>query len=268
TLVHRRSHRSDLGYAYFARMNRQKERNDSRREDDLESKKRRVDKDDDIGRRVKKEVYQEEEEVQILFFRSKDQSKRNDSTEELLKKAKEKNKSLKAQLKESKENEAELSRRVEQFELLWRVKTETAEELLSKSEELARINRLFEGACLEARKAQLRAEEAEKKLAEVTTANSAKGSDDMMRNLKQEQRISGLIRERDRLKKEVDTARRNMEEKYISDRKLEDMHQENRELKEKLAKMEQMLADADSLNGHTKMLERKLKEETEERSRL
>ncbi|GMR55718.1 hypothetical protein PMAYCL1PPCAC_25913, partial [Pristionchus mayeri] len=68
------------------------------------------------------------------------------------------------QLKESKEKEAELSRRLEQFELLSRVKAETAEELHSKSKELAETKRLFEGACLEARKAQLRVEEVEKKL--------------------------------------------------------------------------------------------------------
>ncbi|GMR55715.1 hypothetical protein PMAYCL1PPCAC_25909, partial [Pristionchus mayeri] len=115
-------HLTDIGYTYFNRMDRQKDRKDSRREDDLESKKRRVDKDDDIEGMVKKGVFQEEDEVQILFSGSKDQSKRKDSTEELLKKAKEKYKSLKAQLKESKERESGLSRRVEQFELLSREK--------------------------------------------------------------------------------------------------------------------------------------------------
>ncbi|GMR55719.1 hypothetical protein PMAYCL1PPCAC_25914, partial [Pristionchus mayeri] len=102
-------------------MNRQKDRYVPKMDDDPASKKRRVNENDDFGRRAKQEVHRDAEEVQIVFAGSKGKSKRKDSTEELLRKANEKNESLELQLNEAQKREVELSRRLEEFELLSRV---------------------------------------------------------------------------------------------------------------------------------------------------
>ncbi|GMT05346.1 hypothetical protein PENTCL1PPCAC_27520, partial [Pristionchus entomophagus] len=211
---------------------------------------------------VKKEM--EDEEIEIVFSGSKEAGRRNETAEKRLTKALEKIESLKEQLSAGMERETGLARQLEQSQMLSRVKMEQAEELYEKSNELTKMKRMFDGACKEAKMAQLRAEEAEKKLAESAVKQpTSKDTEYIMKNLELGHKISSMTRERDRLKKEIEPARRNEDELIQSRIKLEDINKENEELKKQVRGMEEMKAEIHFIRDQSVVLERKLIDEKE-----